>query len=181
MALKATIYKATLNVTDMVRHVYEEFPLTIACHPSETEARMMLRLLAFALHADEQLQFGRGISTDDEPDLWQKSLTGDIELWIDLGMPDESRIRKACGRARQVLLMVYGDRSAAVWWPKQAPSLARFSNLQVVQVTDESLQALAELASSNMALQCVIDEGQVSFSSSGHDALVNIELLPLTA
>ena len=101
MALKSTIYKAKLNVTDMDRHVYQEFPLTIACHPSETELRMMLRVLAFAMHADARLEFGRGISTDNEPDLWQKSLTDDIELWIDLGAPDESRIRKACGRAHR--------------------------------------------------------------------------------
>ena len=111
MALKSTIYKAKLNVTDMDRQVYQEFPLTIACHPSETEARMMLRILAFALHADERLEFGRGISTDSEPDLWQKSLSDDVELWIDLGTPDESRLRKASGRAERVKLFVYGDRS----------------------------------------------------------------------
>ena len=179
MALKATIYKATLNVTDMVRHVYEEFPLTLACHPSETEARMMLRLLAFALYADERLEFGRGISTDDEPDLWQKSLSGEIELWIDLGIPDENRIRKACGRASQVVLLVYGERSAQVWWPKNSAQLERFKNLVVLQISDSSMQELASLASSNMALQCVIDESQVSLTSSEHDELISVELAHL--
>ena len=111
MAAKSTIYKAQLNVADMDRQVYDTFPLTIACHPSETEARMMLRIVCFALHADPNLLFGRGISTDNEPDLWQRSLSNDIQLWIDLGTPDESRIREASGRAGRVLLYVYGDRA----------------------------------------------------------------------
>ena len=172
MALKSTIYKAKLNVTDMDRHVYQEFPLTIACHPSETELRMMLRILAFAMHACERLEFGRGISTDNEPDLWQKSLTDDIELWIDLGTPEESRIRKACGRAHRVVLYAYGDRSVPVWWSKQEAALKRFDNLRVVQISDDSLKALSTLASSNMSLQSVIEEGQVIFSSAEHDALI---------
>ncbi len=179
MALKATIYKATLNVTDMDRHHYQEYPLTLACHPSETEARMLLRLLAFALYADDRLVFGRGISTDDEPDLWQKSLTGEIELWIDLGIPDESRIRKACGRAGRVVLLVYGEKSAQVWWPKHASALERFKNLTVLQVSDSSMEALASLASSNMSLQCVIDDGQVSVTSSERDTLIGVDLVTL--
>lgn len=179
MALKASIYKATLNVTDMDRHVYQEYPLTLACHPSETEARMMLRLLVFALYADDRLEFGRGISTDDEPDLWQKSLTGEIELWIDLGIPDESRIRKACGRAAQVVLLVYGERSAQVWWPKHAALLERFKNLTVLQVADSSMEAMASLASSNMGLQCVIDDGQVSVTSSESDTMISVALVTL--
>jgi len=176
MALKSTIYKAKLNVTDMDRQVYQEFPLTIACHPSETEARMMLRILAFAIHADERLEFGRGISTDSEPDLWQKSLSDDVELWIDLGTPDESRLRKASARAERVKLFVYGDRSASVWWCKQETALKRFDNLSIVQISDDSLAALAALASSNMSLQCVIDDGQVVFSSADHDTLIELDL-----
>jgi len=179
MALKSTIYKAKLNVTDMDRHVYQEFPLTIACHPSETQLRMMLRILAFAMHACERLEFGRGISTDNEPDLWQKSLTDDIELWIDLGTPEESRIRKACGRAHRVVLYAYGDRSVPVWWSKQEAALKRFDNLRVVQISDDSLKALSTLASSNMSLQSVIEEGQVIFSSAEHDALIELVLTVL--
>ena len=94
MALKSTIFKMDLNVADLDRQVYGDFPLTLARHPSETDERMMLRVLAFALHAGDQLTFGRGISTDDEPDLWQKDLTGTIELWVDLGAPDPDRLRK---------------------------------------------------------------------------------------
>lgn len=181
MAIKSSIYKAKLNVTDMDRHVYQEFPLTVACHPSETEARMMLRVVAFALHAHERLEFGRGISTDNEPDLWQKSLTDDIELWVDLGTPDESRIRKACGRANRVVLYVYGDRSVPIWWSKQATVLARFSNLRVVQISDQSLQTLSAFASPNMSLQSVMEDEQVVFSSTDHEAMAEVELTVLKA
>ena len=90
MALKATIYKAELEIVDMDRNYYATHRLTLACHPSETAERLMIRLLAFALNADERLEFGKGISDSDEPDLWQKDLAGAIELWIELGHPDET-------------------------------------------------------------------------------------------
>ena len=99
MALSATICKADLNIVDMDRHYYQQHSLTVAQHPSENDERLMIRLLAFALHADEFLSFTKGLSTDDEPDLWQKSLSGEIELWIELGLPSEKRLKKACGRA----------------------------------------------------------------------------------
>jgi len=102
MALNATIFKAVLQIADMDRNYYRDHALTIARHPSETDERMMVRLLAFVLHAHEALSFGKGLSADGEPDLWQKDLTGAIELWIDVGQPDEKSIRKACGRAKQV-------------------------------------------------------------------------------
>jgi uncharacterized protein YaeQ len=105
MAPKATIVKAELQVTDMDRHYYALHNLTLAQHPSETVERLMVRLLAFALHADERLEFGRGLSDEDEPALWRRDYTGDIEQWIEVGQPDESRIRKACGRAQQVVVV----------------------------------------------------------------------------
>lgn len=115
MALKATIFKAEIQVADMDRHHYADYSLTLARHPSETDERMMVRLLAFALFADPALAFGKGLCVDDEPDLWQKDLTGTIERWIDVGQPDEKWTRKACGRAREVVLVAYG-RALEVWW-----------------------------------------------------------------
>src|SRR6476659_3505020 len=115
MAPKATVVKAELQVTDMDRHYYASNNLTLAQHPSETVERLMVRLLAFALHADERLEFGRGLSDEDEPALWRRDRTGEIEQWIELGQPDESRIRKACGRAQQVVVVNYGGRAADVW------------------------------------------------------------------
>jgi uncharacterized protein YaeQ len=152
MALKATIYKAELQVSDMDRQYYANHALTLAQHPSETEERLMIRLLAFALHANELLEFGRGLSTDDEPDLWRKSLTGEIEQWIELGQPDEQRIRKACGRARQVVVISYSGRGADVWWDKIAAGLARSKNLTVMDIPAVTVQALASLAESQHAI-----------------------------
>lgn len=161
MALKATIYKAELNIADMDRHYYQTHSLTIACHPSETMERMMVRILVFALHAHERLSFTKGLSTDDEPDVWQKSLTDEIEVWIELGQPDEKRIRKACGRARQVFIYTYSTRAAAIWWQQIKSSLNRFANLKVRHIKTESVEAMAALAARNMDLQVNIQDGQV--------------------
>lgn len=177
MALKSTVYRFDLNVADLDRQVYGDFPLTVARHPSETESRMMLRVLAFALHASENLEFGRGISTDDEPDLWRKSLTGDIELWIDLGTPDPERLRKACGRAEQVVLYCYGDRATPVWLEKHEKALRRFENLRIYQVSDSSLSELAAVARSGQPLQCMIEAGEVWISATGTSLQVALRAL----
>lgn len=161
MALKATIFKAVVQVADMDRHFYDELQLTLARHPSETDERMMVRLLAFVLNANGQLQFGRGISTDDEPDLWQKSLSDEIELWVELGLPDESRIRKACSRARRVRVYTYGARTMPPWWDKMKDKVSRFDNLDIIHLPAEATAELAALARKAMTLQCTIEDGQV--------------------
>ena len=172
MAPKATIYKAELQVSDMDRHYYATHALTLAQHPSETNERLMVRMLAFALFADERLEFGRGLSTDDEPDLWRKSLTGEIEQWIELGQPDEQRIRKACGRARQVVVVNYSGRSADIWWEKIGAGLLRSKNLTVIDIPVAAVQELAALADRNMQLQCLIQEGQVQLMSERASAMI---------
>ena len=177
MAVKATILKAELQVSDMDRHYYASHALTLAQHPSETAERVMVRLLAFALNASEDLAFGRGISTDDEPDLWRRDLTGQVELWIEVGQPDESRLRKACGRAREVRVDCFSGRSAAIWWQKNAEALGRLSNLQVFEVPAEASERLAALAARNMQLQCLVQEGAVQVMDV--QASVDFELVKL--
>jgi uncharacterized protein YaeQ len=172
MALKSSIHKTALNVADMDRHVYDDFSFTIARHPSETDERMMLRIMAFALHASQQLEFGKGISTDDEPDLWQKSLSGEIELWIDLGTPDASRLRKACGRSLEVVLYCYGGRTVPVWWEKNRRELKRPRNLSVFSIDDEACAELAAMARANMELQCTIEDGEAWISDNQQRVLL---------
>lgn len=167
MSLKSTVFKAELQISDMDRHYYATHALTLARHPSETDERMMVRLLAFALHADDQLAFGRGLSSDDEPDLWRKSLTGEIELWIDLGQPDESRIRKACGRAQQVVVVNYSGNAADIWWNKNGASLLRNSNLTVLDIAPATVDALTAIADRGMRLQCMVQDGQVELYGEG--------------
>ena len=122
MASNATIYKAALQISDLNRQYFQDHTLTLVRHPSETKERLMIRLLAFALHADNTPSFGRGIGTEDEPALWQRDGTGTIDLWIELGQPDEKTLRQACGRAKQVMVYAYGARSAEVWWANQHQS-----------------------------------------------------------
>ena len=180
MALKATVYKVELQISDMDRHYYGTHALTLALHPSETEQRLMVRVLAFALLAEEGLSFGRGLSTEDEPDLWRRSLTGEIEQWIELGQPDESRVRKACGRARQVVVVGYSGRGFGQWWDKNAAGLERCSNLGVLEIPSTSAEELATLCQRNLALQCLIQDGEVQvLSESGSVSLTPIWRRPL--
>jgi uncharacterized protein YaeQ len=176
MALKATIFKADLQIADMDRNYYDNHALTIARHPSETDERMMVRVLAFALHASDALSFGKGLSTEDEPDLWQKDLTGAIELWIDVGQPDEKNILKACGRAEQVMVYSYSGTSS-IWWNQIGGKLERAKNLCVRNLTQAASLALAKLAKRTMRLQCTIQDGQVWMSDD--DGTVHIEFTTL--
>jgi uncharacterized protein YaeQ len=160
MALKATIFKADLQIADMDRHYYQDHVLTIARHPSETDERMMVRLMAFARHADPALNFGKGLSDVDEPDLWKKDLTGAIDLWIEVGQPDEKRLLKACSRAAQVIVYSYSSNSS-IWWNQISSRLERARNLTVLNLPSVNSLALARLAQRNMQLQCTIQDGQL--------------------
>ncbi|MGV8941351.1 MAG: YaeQ family protein [Lysobacter sp.] len=161
MAVKATVVKAELQISDMDRHYYATHALTLAQHPSETDARLMVRVLAFALYADERLEFGRGLSNEDEADLWKRDYTGEIELWIDLGHPDESRIKKACGRAQQVVVVNYGGRASDIWWDKIGNSLSRLKNLTVIDVPPDAVDALPAIGERGMRLNVLIQDGEL--------------------
>ncbi len=160
MAAGATIYKASLNIANMDTHYYAEHDLTIAKHPSENDLRLMVRLIAFVLNASEGMAFSKGIAQDDEPDIWEKKLDGDIKLWIDLGQPDEKRIRKACGRADEVIIYTYQEGAALSWWKQEENKLKRFKNLRVVNLKiNGDIEAFAQRS---MKLQCNITDGELS-------------------
>ena len=166
MALKATISKAELIIADMNRHYYHSHHLTLAQHPSETDERMMMRLVAFALHAHQDLAFTKGLSTDDEPDIWQKDLIDHILLWIDLGQIEEKRIKKACGKADKVVVYTFQPRSAKPWWQKIESSLKRFDNLSVIEIENVSATAIEALVQRNMQLQCNVQDNTIYLSSA---------------
>ncbi|MBL8968373.1 MAG: YaeQ family protein, partial [Spirochaetaceae bacterium] len=155
MALKATVFKADLQVSDLDRNYYAEHKLTLARSPSETDERLMVRILAFAMDADEALAFTSDMAETEEPSLWKKDLTGRIELWIEVGLPDPKRLKKASGRADQVLLYLYHGRQAGVWLEQNRRELEGIRNLRVVEVEADSVRALAGLAEKTMDLQCV--------------------------
>lgn len=164
MALKATVYKASINVADMSRNVYLDHAVTLAQHPSETEQRMMLRLLAWTMYADERLQFTKGLCDDSEPELWIKNYSDEIELWVELGLPDEKRLKKACTQAKEVVLFTYDDNAASVWKSQMLNKLFPFRNLTVINIMDEILDAAAAASSRNMNIQATIEDGQIWFS-----------------
>ncbi|MFM2435452.1 MAG: hypothetical protein RL063_1433 [Pseudomonadota bacterium] len=162
MAIKSTIYKVDLQIADMDRNYYDQHILTLAKHPSETDERLMVRLIAFALYADEYLVFGKGLSDDEEPDLWLKDLTGAIQLWIDVGLPTERDIRKACGRSKQVVVVLYGGRIADMWWTQNSKALLKNNNLTILNLPDT--QELTAAAERGLTMSCTIQDGQILVS-----------------
>jgi len=176
MAQKATIYKVELSVSDMDRHYYETHKLTVAKHPSETDERLMVRLLAFALSAREELEFSRGLSTDNEPDVWKKNFNGEIELWVTLGLPNEKIVRQSCGKAKEVIIYSFCGKTAEVWWDKIKTTTTRFENLTVINLAKVETNALAQMANRSMRLQVNIQDGDVMVSFDDNIAYVT----PLT-
>ena len=176
MALKATIYKADLQIADMDRHYYADHALTIARHPSENDERMMVRVLMYALYAQEGIAFTKGLFDVDEPEVWVKDLTGEIKLWIDIGQPDDARLRRACSRADQVVVACFSS-SCEIWWKGIASKLTRLENLTVLQLPAETSQALAALAERSMQLQCMVQDGEIAMSTEA--ARVDVDLKKL--
>ncbi|MFZ2648937.1 MAG: YaeQ family protein [Burkholderiaceae bacterium] len=179
MALKAIIYKANLGIADMDRGVYADQQVTIARHPSETDERMMLRLLALGLHrpaseGNGMLEFAKGLWDTDEPDLWHKDLTGSIVHWIEVGQPDDKRLLRACGRAERVTVLCF-SASALIWWSATAAKVWRADNLEVWRIPAEQSQALAALAQRAMQLSLSVQDGTVWVG----ETLGAVEVTPL--
>lgn len=182
MAPNATIYRLELQASDMDRHYYAEHALTLAQHPSETPERLMARLIAFVLFADERLEFGRGLSNEEDPALWQRDYGGEIEHWIDLGQPDESRIRKACGRARQVTVVNYGGHASELWWNRQAAALGKLKNLSVIDLDSQAIEAALPLLERSMRLTSMIQDGELQLMNESISvALTPRERMPAAA
>ena len=173
MATKSTVFKANLQIADMDRHYYADHAITLARHPSETDERMMVRLLAFALNAHERLEFGQGMTNDEEADVWLKDLTGVIDLWIDVGTPDERLVRKACGRAGEVRIYCYGGRTTEIWLANNKTQFDRQTNLTIINLPPEQTEAMVMLAQRTMNLQVLIQDGQITLSDSSNSVTVD--------
>ena len=161
MALKATVFKADLQVANLDQNQFGDYSLTLAQHPSETIERVMIRLLAFALYASEDLRFGRGLSNEEDAAVWEIDPSGVIRLWIDVGLPDEARVKKACSRADRAVIITYGGRPSDMWWQQNANALTRYKNLSVIQLSPEDSAKLVEVAGRTMKLSWTIQEGMV--------------------
>ena len=174
MAANATIHKALLNISNMDEHYYEEHNLTLAQHPSENNLRLMIRLISFVLNANDKLMFCKGISQDDEPDLWQKSLSDDIEMWIDLGQPDANRIKKACGRSEKVIIYTFKESLSSTWFKQIENSLIRFKNLQIIYLNIDGDIEL--LHNRSMNIQCNILDNELTLISEDKSVIITQEI-----
>ncbi|MFK5985510.1 MAG: YaeQ family protein [Pseudomonadota bacterium] len=176
MAIKATIYKLKLDISNCDKNYFNNHDLTISCHPSETEQRMMVRILAFALFASEHLCFTKGLCADDEPELWNKNLSGEIEQWISLGQIDEKRIRKSIGRSKQVIIFTYANQKSQTWWKQNQAQLSKLKNLSIYHIKADDVKAMQELVSRNMSLQFTIQDGLVWLSDSSQSITIEPEI-----
>ena len=176
MALKATIYKANIELADMDRNYYDSLQLTLAQHPSETEQRLMVRLISYILNAHSDLHFGKGVSDEDEAAIWQINYSDEIALWIELGQLDEKRIKKACNKAAQVKLYCYGS-SVATWWSQSQHALNKFPKLAIEQFDTSTTEALVKLISRTMDFQCSIQDGQLWLSCGDESLLIETHTL----
>ena len=167
MALKSTIYKAQLAVADIDRGYYADHSLTLARHPSETDERMMIRLVALAFNAhalqtdcggDGTLAFGAGLSNPDDPDVSLRDFTGRTRLWIEVGQPEDKPLARACSQADRVVVYCF-HHAAEVWWRGIETRLSRLDKLSVWRVPTAASQALAALAERSMQLQATLQEG----------------------
>jgi uncharacterized protein YaeQ len=170
MALKSTIYKINLSVSDLNRDHYKDYSLTTAKHPSETDERLACRII-------DDLIFAKGLSDDKEPDLWQKSLDGRILKWIEIGHPDEKKLRRLSGRSESIEIYCYQLGVAQVWWKgieKQALKLPKLK-VSFLNVIDKA--EISAIIDRTMDLNCVIEGSSIAVSSNSNDNIcLNLEL-----
>jgi uncharacterized protein YaeQ len=166
MAQNSTVFKIYLQIADMDRNYYADHSLTLARHPSETDERMMMRLLAFVMNAQDRLEFTRGICVEDEPDLWLKSYADEIELWLEVGLPSEKRLKKACNRSQQMVLITYGsDQAFNPWWDGVKKLVTSQKHLTVYRVSEDQSDALTALAARGAQISASITDGQIWLNS----------------
>ena len=165
MALKSTIYKVRLTLSNLNIHHYSDYSLTIAKHPSENELRMMIRLLAFSLSAQEDVQFTKGLSADNEADLWKINHDGSIEHWIELGLPDERRIRQICSKANKVTIYTYHGNQALLWFESIENKVQRFDHLNIIHFSVKDTHLLEAFAEKGMNLNISIEDNDIWISN----------------
>ena len=176
MALKATIYKADIELADLDRQHYDQLQLTIACHPSETLERMAARMLAYCLNAEASLSFTKGLSTDDEPDIWSHHDHGDVKLWVEIGQPEPPRIKSALPHCDELKIYSFG-KSSETWWKLHGNALSALNPAGIYRLAWEDISDLASLLSRNNSASITITEGQLYINLNGEDRQLALQTL----
>lgn len=177
MALGATICKAFIDVSDIDRGYYESCSLTIALHPSETPARMMVRLLAWVLFASERTEFGRGLSTEGEAAVYETNDAGDIARWIEVGCPDIKTLRKAAGKSEDVVVLAYDEAKIEPWWQSRKGEMSKVDKLSVRWISDAELEKLASMHGRNMKIAATVQDGIVWLADDAHNIEIEVKTL----
>ena len=175
MAIKPTIYKFRISLSDLNRHYYDTLNLTVALHPSETIERMMVRVLAYCINAQEQLTFTKGLSEVDEPDLWVRSYDDKTKLWIDIGEPSAERIKKSCRLAEKVKIYCFNSK-ADVWW-QQSQGKIRQLQASLIKFDWQEIQHLASLVERTMDMSVSISGDSAYIAAQKGEIEVNWQLL----
>lgn len=175
MAMPSTIFKADVQISDMDRHYYQNHNVVVARHPSETDERMMMRILAFALNASERLSFANGLTASDEPDLWEKNYDGSIALWIMVGLPDEKMIKRACGRSERVIVYAYGGTAVDIWWA--ALKVDKLNNLSVLSVARDVTEKISDAVERTMSIQCTIEDKTIWWMNKQGTVEIALDIL----
>lgn len=171
MALPSTIYRASIELSDLDRGLYEKLETTVARHPSETNERLIARLFAYALCYNEELTFTKGIAAADEPDLWTKEPDGRVREWIEVGLPDFERLRKVSRHAEAVILIASGSANAFWRWQEQMlPKLAVIDNLKIFALEPAFVTQIVERLQRAISWSLTITEGTI-YLTIGHDTL----------
>ena len=176
MALKSSVHKLRINVSNLNIHHYEEYSLTVAKHPSENNLRMIIRILAYALHAQENIQFTKGLSSDSEPDIWKIDFDGSIIHWIELGIPEEKRLRQMCSKAQRVSLFTYHGKQAEQWFESMNNTIKRFDHLNVIHFLFDNPESIGELVDKSMDFEISIEDNEIWLSNQSERMLINFEI-----
>lgn len=175
MALNATIFKFTISLSDLNRDYYDTLQLTVARHPSESDERMMARVLAFCLCARESLEFTKGLSTPDSPDAWARELTGEIALWIEVGEPAADKLKKASRIARDVRVFSFNTKSET-WWAREQSKIQQLS-VSVIRFPWEAIQELTQMVQRGMVMSVTISENSAFVAMDNQQCEVHWEPL----
>jgi uncharacterized protein YaeQ len=177
MALKATIFKAKISLSNLNIHFYDELTLTIARHPSENNLRMMSRILAYLLTAQEGPVFTKGISSDTEPDIWIVNHDGSVDHWIELGHLDERRIRQSSSKAKKVSIFSYQGNQSLSWFSSIENGLSRFNNLNIIHFSFPENQNIEDFAERGMNFSCNIEDDEMWLSTEQDRICVQFQYL----
>ena len=164
MAQNATLHNVAVSIADMDQHYYADHALTVVQHPSEQYERMMLRVIAFIFHAQQDPSFTRGLSEENEPELWKIELDERVSLWVDIGLPDAKRLQKAAKRCPEVAVYHYQSQGADKWWEQNKRALAVHNNLSVFAINPEAGDLLASLVERRMAISVTVQDGEMLLS-----------------